>query len=324
MRPQFTLRVAGLTAIGALCTGSDVAGAQVPAQSDAAPSIPMSIADRELALGESLTVSGRATQAAGGSVNLQFRVRGTSAWRGVARSTAAADGRFRFEELVSRSGTVRVVTAPGASQGSGAVQAPAPAATSRERGVVVAARVATLSSRLEVLRGREAMVAGTVRPAVAGRTVVLERAQAGRWARLATARTDARGRYSLTVAGDEPGTAAVRVRFGGDRANGPAQRTAGRLSVYRPALASRYDLYGSSLACGGSLGYDSMVVAHKSLPCGTRLTIRYRNRTVQATVRDRGPFAGGREFDLAGAVARKVGFEGVGTIWVSPVATSRR
>jgi rare lipoprotein A (peptidoglycan hydrolase) len=63
-----------------------------------------------------------------------------------------------------------------------------------------------------------------------------------------------------------------------------------------------------------------MVVAHKSLPCGTKVTISYRGRTAQAVVRDRGPYVGGREFDLAGAVARKLGFNGVGTIYV---ATSR-
>jgi peptidoglycan lytic transglycosylase len=58
-------------------------------------------------------------------------------------------------------------------------------------------------------------------------------------------------------------------------------------------------------------------VANKSLPCGTKLTIRYRGRTVKAVVRDRGPYVGGREFDLAGAVARRLGFDGVGQIWVT-------
>ena len=317
MRPQANLRAAGLTAVGALCAGSDVAAAQAPAQPERAPSIPMSIADRELAFAQPLTISGRATQAAGATVNLQFRNRGAIAWRGVASSKVAADGRFRFEEGLSLSGAVRIVTAV-ASQRSRSEQASTPAATSRERGVVVAARVSTLASRLDVLRGRKASVAGTVRPAVAGRAVALERSEGGRWSRLASARTDARGRYRLTAAGEETGSAPVRVRFAGDRSNAPAQRTAGRLSVYRPAMASRYDLYGGPLACGGSLGYDSMVVAHKSLPCGTRVTVRYAGRTARATVRDRGPFVGGREFDLAGAVARKLGFEGVGTVWVSP------
>jgi rare lipoprotein A len=45
--------------------------------------------------------------------------------------------------------------------------------------------------------------------------------------------------------------------------------------------------------------------------------IRYRGRTVLATVRDRGPYVGGREYDLAGAVARRLGFHGVGRVWVT-------
>jgi rare lipoprotein A (peptidoglycan hydrolase) len=104
------------------------------------------------------------------------------------------------------------------------------------------------------------------------------------------------------------------VTFRGDAANGRAVRRIGTLHAYRSALASRYDMYGGALACGGSLGYHSLVVAHKTLPCGTKVRVRYRGRVVTATVRDRGPYVGGREYDLAGAVARQLGFNGVGSI----------
>ena len=53
------------------------------------------------------------------------------------------------------------------------------------------------------------------------------------------------------------------------------------------------------LACGGRLGAGTIGVAHKTLPCGTRLTLRHRGRTVRVRVIDRGPFVGGREFDLS-------------------------
>ncbi len=172
-------------------------------------------------------------------------------------------------------------------------------------------------TRLEVLRGRTALVSGKLRPRKAGRRVVLERRDGRKWKRLAADSTDASGRYTLKPRAKSTGSALVRVRFAGDATARSAQRTVGRLNVYRSSLASRYDAYGGPLACGGRLGYDSMVVANKSLPCGTRLTIRYRGRTVKAVVRDRGPYVGGREFDLAGAVARKLGFDGVGQIWVT-------
>ena len=195
-------------------------------------------------------------------------------------------------------------------------QVPAPAvqaAVPARKASVITAR----TTKLEVLRGSRAVVTGTLRPARAGRKVLLEREDGRRWRRLAADKTDAAGRYKLVVRPKSTGSARVRVRFAGDGLTRRTQRKLGRLSVYRPSLASRYDLYGGPLACGGTLGYDSMVVAHKSLPCGTKVTVRYRGRSVQATVRDRGPYVGGREFDLAGAVARKLGFDGVGTIWVT-------
>jgi rare lipoprotein A len=83
-------------------------------------------------------------------------------------------------------------------------------------------------------------------------------------------------------------------------------------------LASWYGLYGDGLACGGTLGANQIGVAHKTLPCGTKVTITYRGRTIIAPVVDRGPFIAGREFDLTGAAARALHFDGVDTIWVSP------
>ncbi len=70
-------------------------------------------------------------------------------------------------------------------------------------------------------------------------------------------------------------------------------------------------LYGNSLACGGTLTPATNGVAHKSLPCGTRLTVCYLRRCVRTRVVDRGPFVGGRTFDLAAGLARRLHFTGV-------------
>jgi rare lipoprotein A (peptidoglycan hydrolase) len=145
----------------------------------------------------------------------------------------------------------------------------------------------------------------------------LERRSGRRWQAVTSARTSPSGRFVLRHRVRGAGSTDVRLTFAGDSANGAAFRGLGTMGVYRPALASYYTLYGGALACGGRLGYDSLVVAHRSLPCGTRVTVHYRGRTVQAVVRDRGPFSGNREFDLAGAVARRLGFSGVHTVWVS-------
>ena len=91
-----------------------------------------------------------------------------------------------------------------------------------------------------------------------------------------------------------------------------------RVASLRPAGASWYGLYGDPVACGGVLHMGTIGVAHKTLPCGTLVTVRYRGRTVVAPVIDRGPYIAGREFDLSGALAKALHFDGVDTIWVSP------
>ena len=81
---------------------------------------------------------------------------------------------------------------------------------------------------------------------------------------------------------------------------------------------------GGSLACGGWLTSSTLGVANKTLPCGTRVTLRYHGRTVRVRVIDRGPYVAGREYDLTEATARALGFEGVGEMWAGVSGSPRR
>ena len=81
-----------------------------------------------------------------------------------------------------------------------------------------------------------------------------------------------------------------------------------RVSWYGPGF------YGNTMAGGGVLQPDSMVVAHRSLAFGTRVEFSYKGRTCVATVQDRGPFTAGRVFDLGPGTAKALGFSGVGTV----------
>jgi rare lipoprotein A len=81
-----------------------------------------------------------------------------------------------------------------------------------------------------------------------------------------------------------------------------------RCSWYGPGF------YGHTMAGGGNLRPTSMVMAHRSLPFGTRVLIVYRGRAVVAVVNDRGPFVRGRNWDLGPGVARALKFGGVNTI----------
>lgn len=82
---------------------------------------------------------------------------------------------------------------------------------------------------------------------------------------------------------------------------------------WQKATASVFDA-GSEpeLACRTIRG--QYIVAHKSLPCGTKIKFCYR-RCAWARVGDRGPYIAGRTWDLDTNLARAVGFPyGVGTI----------
>jgi rare lipoprotein A (peptidoglycan hydrolase) len=87
---------------------------------------------------------------------------------------------------------------------------------------------------------------------------------------------------------------------------GPKTRAAFRPRKRRTATWYGPGLYGNQMACGGKLSRDTFGVAHKSLPCGTKVTIAHGGRIVIARVIDRGPFVKGIEYDLTEKTARSV------------------
>ena len=176
------------------------------------------------------------------------------------------------------------------------------------------AKVGVGKRKLNVRAGRRMVVTGTVQPRVGGLVTYLQIRTAKRWVTIDRDRTGSQGRYRLRDKRKHPMSARVRVvvRAGGDR----AKRRIGRMNVYREALASWYGpgFYGRRTGCGGTLGYSQLGVAHKTLPCGTKVTLRHNGRRVRVPVIDRGPYVGAREYDLTAATARKLGFRGHGGI----------
>jgi rare lipoprotein A (peptidoglycan hydrolase) len=110
-----------------------------------------------------------------------------------------------------------------------------------------------------------------------------------------------------------PGRERLRVRFAGDRTNAAVSTRAGSLTVYHQTLASWY-YDGGTTACGFHAYYG---VANLSLPCGTVVSFSHGGRRVQAVVDDRGPYVGGRTWDLNQNTAAALGFGGVGAVWSS-------
>ncbi len=81
--------------------------------------------------------------------------------------------------------------------------------------------------------------------------------------------------------------------------------------TWKTALASSYGpgFYGNTTACGQILYTTTIGVAHKTMACGTRLKFQGKNGViVSATVIDRGPYVGDREFDLTEATVKQMGY----------------
>lgn len=74
--------------------------------------------------------------------------------------------------------------------------------------------------------------------------------------------------------------------------------------------------YGNRTACGVVvLEKDTIGVAHRSLPCGTRVTFRHEGKIVVTQVIDRGPYVAGRIFDLTHGACAVIDHCFTGPIW---------
>ncbi len=132
---------------------------------------------------------------------------------------------------------------------------------------------------------------------------------------LDTTQSQGDGRFGVRWRTPESGIYTIRASAV-DEQRAAAGSDEERLNVYRAAQASYYGpgLYGGHLACGGTLTPSKLGVAHKTLTCGTRVTLRYRGRTVTVPVIDRGPYAGNREYDLTAATKAKLRFGSTGAV----------
>jgi rare lipoprotein A (peptidoglycan hydrolase) len=74
--------------------------------------------------------------------------------------------------------------------------------------------------------------------------------------------------------------------------------------------------YGKRTACGQAMTESLVGVAHRTLPCGTRITFKNpsNGRIVTAPVVDRGPYVAGRQWDLTGGLCLKLGHCYTGSI----------
>jgi rare lipoprotein A len=166
--------------------------------------------------------------------------------------------------------------------------------------------------RQHTLIGSKVKIRGTL-AAPAGQRILVQRSKGHGWRTVARTSTRSGGRFVTRFTPRSLGRMNVRVL-------GPAgSKDQSKITVYREAAASWYGpgFYGRHLACGGTMSPSRIGVANKTLPCGTKVSLRYRGRTVVAPVIDRGPYVGGRVYDLTAATKNRLRFAGTGTVWSS-------
>ena len=96
---------------------------------------------------------------------------------------------------------------------------------------------------------------------------------------------------------------------------GPAT-VAALARTWKARVASYYGpgLYGNRTACGYTLAHRTRGVAHRSLPCGTRVAVYADGLLAIYPVIDRGPHRDGVSLDLTEAAARKIGVRTTSTV----------
>lgn len=284
---------------------------QALAAGAAAPPVPSRVNAHRIGFDQTVVVTGSMSSAnAGHQLQLQFEPSGTISWQALGRTTVGAHGHYRLAARLRRSGDVRVVDLTAASSPLPIAHAREASATRPVQHIAVAASMRVPARGHGVLSGQRVAVSGRLLPELAGRVVSLQSRFGSHWRTVARTRTARQGGFTLRFA-PAFGAHSLRVRFAGDAANSATTASAGSATGFEQAAASWYN-DGGQTGCGFHATYG---VANKTLPCGTRVTFSYGGRTVVATVDDRGPYVGGRTWDLNQNTAAALGFAGVGTVW---------
>jgi rare lipoprotein A len=99
----------------------------------------------------------------------------------------------------------------------------------------------------------------------------------------------------------------------------------GERAEAREVLASWYGpgFRGLQTASGEPYDPSGYTAAHKRVPFGTELLVRYKGRSVQVTVNDRGPYFGQRKLDLSSGAAKYIGLKRVGVDYVDYTVVGR-
>ena len=169
-------------------------------------------------------------------------------------------------------------------------------------GVTLVARSGAIVKTVQRFRG-------TV-PGGAGQTIVIQvQSPDGMWATAAKSTVAADDTYVARWRSAHIGRFQARAVLAGATAAAAGTPPVITVTVHHPTTATWYGpgFYGKKTACGIVLTHQTVGVAHRSLPCGTQVSILYDGHTLVVPVIDRGPFANGADWDLTQAAAQALG-----------------
>ena len=279
-----------------------IAYAQTPAPEPVIDSAP-----ERVAYASTVTIKGHVDNAAPGEeVRLQQQ-RGDMEWRTVASKVLDEDNSFRFRRGDVRKSTRYRVAHVGVSEVE---------TYSDPVKVRVKPRITLRVRPRDIFQGRRVKLVGRVYPAVDGREMLLQQKVQGEWNTIQRVNV-ADGEYRTKFRARYRGDRKVRAIFAGDDLNEAAKVTK-PLTIYSPELATWYGpgFYGNSTACGKTLTTETLGVAHRTLPCGTKVSLLYQGRTITVEVIDRGPYSDA-DWDLTQETAERLGFSGTDEVGVT-------
>ena len=215
---------------------------------------------------------------------------------------------------------VLAATGPG-SGGAGFGAVPPSAPPQSGNGVVSASGdgISITSHASALLNGR-LRVTGSSAAAPAGATVQIERlGRETHWKWAVTAVTTLRSDRTFAALWHVNHIGRFQLRavvINASQSRAAAASPTVTVISYRPSVATIYGpgLYGDPTACGQTLTRHTVGVANRTLPCGSKVALYFRGRTLVVPVIDRGPYANGADWDLTTATAARLGVTGTSTL----------
>lgn len=269
-------------------------------------------APKSVRIGSVIKLKGEFPDSPYADVNVLHRAAGKRSFKQVTTTSTGETGRWTAKVKPRSTGDWKAKLAAPASPDVLAAGA-APDNESDAERVRVRSKTKVKATKRDIVAGRSVEIRGRVRPAGQRRVIVKVGGGSKR------TRTDRKGRFAINWKAPSAGHYRVKAVAKRNKQASGSKDSGGKVTAYRYANASWYGpgFYGNRTACGQTLTTSTRGVAHKTLPCGTKLTIRKGSREVQVRVIDRGPYHGNREFDLTRATKDDIGFGSTGQILVS-------